>query len=602
MSSHAIDELDGLRLADALRAGIFRLFRHTDHINHINVFPVPDGDTGTNMSMTLSSVLVALDREQLTHAGQVLTRSADAALDGARGNSGAILAQFLLGLCDKAGQQARLSTADFAGAVTNGASYARDALSEPREGTLLTILTDFARETSRLTGGDGVRDFRTLFDVAMRALRLSLAGTQDQLEALRIAGVVDAGALGMVEVLEGFNEYLQTGEVGEATAATPHGEELMAVGAAQGEFRYCVECMITGENLPLRQLREGLSSLGGSLVVGGTQRKLRLHIHSNHPEQVFELAATHGSVSGQKADDMLRQQASAHHARAQQVAVVTDSAADIPDSELERLSLHMIPVRVHFGNHSYLDKVTLSPEAFYRELARNPAHPKTSQPPPGDFRRIFEFLTSHYAAVVSISVTSQVSGTYSAALAAASRVAAARITVIDTGNVSLGQGLIAMRAAAAALAGGDTAAVVAAARAAVPRTTTYALLPNLDFAVRGGRVPRAFKLLTDVLRLATILTTRADGRVAPGGFIFTRLRLRDRFAHWIVRRLESQARYRVLVGHGDCERQGQQLLAELQRLRPDLQMLELVAVGTALGVHGGSGILVVGVERLADVR
>ena len=102
-ATSASQTLDGLQLADALRAGIYRLTRQSEHINRINVFPVADGDTGTNMSMTLSAVLGALDRERLLHAGLLLTRVADAALDGARGNSGAILAQFLLGLGDRSG-------------------------------------------------------------------------------------------------------------------------------------------------------------------------------------------------------------------------------------------------------------------------------------------------------------------------------------------------------------------------------------------------------------------------------------------------------------------------------------------------------------------
>lgn len=594
----AVDELDGLQLADALRAGIYRLFRSTDHINRINVFPVPDGDTGTNMAMTLSSVLTALDREPLANAGAVLTRAADAALDGARGNSGAILAQFLLGLGDRAGSLVRIGTREFAAAVSAGAAYAREALSEPREGTLLTILTDFAREVSQLTAGGRSLDFRSMFDSALTPLRRSLAGTQQQLEALRDAGVVDAGALGMVEVLEGFGDYLRTGDVGASSAPAHQDDEPMALGGAAGKHRFCVECMITGEALPLRRLREDLSLLGDSLVVGGTQRKLRLHIHSNEPEKVFELAAGYGAVSGQKVDDMVRQQADAHHASSLQVAVVSDSAADIPDAQLERLGVHLIPVRVHFGQHSYLDKITLSPDEFYRELRRSPEHPKTSQPPPGDFRRLYEFLTSHYAAVVSISVTSRVSGTYNAAVAAAARVDASRITVIDSGNASLGQGLIAMRAAEVARAGGTAAEVVAAARAAITQTVTYALVADLDFAVRGGRTPRAVQVVANLLRLGTILSSHTDGRIAAGGVIVGRFRLRDRFAKWVVRRLDRQASYRVLVAHGDCEADGRALVAELARLRPDLKDMELMQMGTALGVHGGPGMLVVGVQRI----
>jgi DegV family protein with EDD domain len=598
MSSPAgADELDGMRLADALRAGIYRLFRHSDHINHINVFPVADGDTGTNLSMTLSSVLTALDRDSITHAGQVLTRVADAALDGARGNSGAILAQFLLGMGDKVAGLARLSTRDFAAAVAAGAAYAREALSQPREGTLLTVLSDFARETARLAGAAGLVDFSALFAAAMLNVRRSLAATQNQLEELRAAGVVDAGAMGLVEVLEGMTSYLQTGDIAKSAAPVHDAEEPMAVGNTASDYRYCVECMITGDDMPPRKIRENFASLGGSLVVGGTQRKMRVHIHSNNPQQVFELAAGYGAVSCQKADDMLQQQAAAHHAVGQQVVVVTDSAADIPELELERLGLHLIPVRVHFGNHSYLDKVSLSPAQFYRELASNPQHPKTSQPPPGDFRRMYEFLSAHYSAVVSISVTSKVSGTFNAAVSAAARVDGKRVTVLDSGNVSLGQGLIAIRAAEAAQRGASAQQVIAAAKATIQRCVTFALLSNLDYAVRGGRVPRAMKLFADMLRFATILRSHADGRFAPGGVIVGRFHLRDRFARWILRQLKPDGRYRMIVGHGNCEPEAVALLTELQRLRPDIEFLDLLQVGTALGVHGGPDMLVVGVER-----
>jgi len=140
------DTLDGLRLNRALKAGILRLLSRQEHLNKINVFPVPDGDTGTNLALTMSAVLGVLQKSPDPHAGKTLTRIADAALDGARGNSGAILAQFFLGLCDKLGHLGRLSPDDFADGVHGGAAYARESMSEPREGTILTVLTDFAHE------------------------------------------------------------------------------------------------------------------------------------------------------------------------------------------------------------------------------------------------------------------------------------------------------------------------------------------------------------------------------------------------------------------------------------------------------------------------
>ena len=598
----AVAELDGLQLANVLRAGIFRLYRQTDHINRINVFPVPDGDTGTNMSMTMAAVLAALDRTPLEHAGEVLIKVADAALDGARGNSGAILAQFFSGLADRAGALQALSIGDFASALASGAAYAREALTGPREGTLLTVLAEFAAVTTHLAKDGSVTDFRSLLAQALKSLRRALAATQNQLDALRAAGVVDAGALGLVELIEGASDYLETGIIDTVAMPSHEADAPMALADTNDEFRFCVECMITAEGIPQRKLKEAFGYLGGSLVTGGIKSKVRVHIHTNNPEQVFALAADFGIVSSQKADDMSRQQHATRHPKNQQVVIVTDSAADIPDSQLEQLDIHMVPVRVHFGDHSYLDKVSLSPAQFYHELAINPLQPKTSQPPPGDFRRLFEFLTSHYQAVVCINVSSKVSGTYDGALAAAARVDAARITIIDSGNASLGQGLIVMHAAQAAQRGASAQQVSGATRAAIRCTTTFALLSRLDYAVRGGRVPRAVKLCADFLRFAPILVSRPDGQISLGGLILGRFRLRQRFARWVGRRMRNDVRYRVLVGHGDCEVQGQALLQDIRNLKRDLESIELTSLGTALGVHGGPGLLVVAIQDRAPQR
>jgi dihydroxyacetone kinase-like predicted kinase len=403
-----LKEIDGLQLADLLRAGIYRLFEQTDHLNKINVFPVPDGDTGTNMSMTLAAVLTAIDREPQADAGKLLARAADAALDGARGNSGAILAQFLLGLGDGAAQRAKLGLKEFVDAAGAGAAYARDALQQPREGTILTVLRAFA---DALRAETSATDFAALFAGAMSRVRAALEGTRGQLEELRAAGVVDAGALGFVEVLEGMLRWLQTGEMAVARAPVHAGEEAMAGAApvaADQDFRFCTECLVLareGGVIDLRAMRETLGAAGASLVVSGSTRKAKVHIHCDDPESVFRLAGGFGLVQGQKADDMRMQQEATHHRRAQRVVVVTDSGSDLPEDAAERLGIHMVAARIHFGGVSYLDKVSMTAAEFYEELARNPDHPKTSQPPPGDFRRIFEFLASHFESIVSVNLT-----------------------------------------------------------------------------------------------------------------------------------------------------------------------------------------------------
>ncbi len=593
--------LSGTDLSAALRAGIYRLISREEVINKINVFPVPDGDTGTNLALTLQAVLATLRGNPDAHAGRTLTRVADAALDGARGNSGAILAQFLLGLGDRAGHLAELTVEGFADAVSGGANYARESLAEPCEGTILTVLADFAAAVAHEVRGRGVRDFPSLFRTALATAQTSLEATRDQLEALRRANVVDAGAMGFIELVAGMSGYLDTGVVqDDDTPIELIHDETSAAGKEEDlEYRYCTECMITGDGIDRRKLREQASTLGASLVVAGTHRKVRLHLHLNEPQRLFELAARFGEVSREKADDMQRQQEMAHHESRRQVAVVTDSAADLPDSVMEALDIHMVPVRVHFGTHSYLDKISLSPEQFFHELATNPLHPKTSLPPPGDFRRTFEFLGSHYQAVVYVGLTARVSGTFQSAETAAGRARTnARLVTVDSGTAALGQGLIAMRAAEVAAAGGDADAVREAAIAARRRTRTWGCLVTLEFAVRGGRVPRWVKTLADLLRLTPILAVHADGSVGIGGALFGRANPYRRFGRFLRRRLDPGRRWRIGIGHANTPEGAVLVRDALVSGLARTDVLPIIPLGTALGVHGGPGCIVVAVQEL----
>jgi DegV family protein with EDD domain len=622
-ASNAPRLLDGLQLADALRAGIYRLFEQTDHLNKINVFPVPDGDTGTNLAMTLAAVLAALERAPEPDAGRLLSRVADAALDGARGNSGSILAQFLLGLADGSAGAPVIDGPALVRAAEAGARYARDAMSQPREGTLLTVLRTFADalQASLVARPDATP--RDLVLASRDPLARALAATTSQLDALREARVVDAGAQGFVALLEGMTRYFETGETGTPTATPRHradNEDMAgalvadAAGARSEDARYCTECLVLardGAVVDLRQLRERLAPLGSSLVVGGSKSKAKVHIHTDDPQGVFAAAAGLGTLLGQKADDMRRQQGAAHHGRTQRVAVVTDSAADIPEQRVETLGIHVVPVRIHFGDRSYLDKVTMTPSEFYRELERNPDHPKTSQPPPGDFRRLYEFLASHYERVVSIALTARASGTHDAAVAASQRIAPAAdgtpvVTVIDSHSVSCGQGLVAIAAAERALAGGSPEEVAEAAREASRHTRAFALLASVDAAVKGGRVPPLVRTLARALNLSIVLATQPDGRVKAGGALWGRRRLTERFARFVARRAPASPattgtgtpRFRVLVGHGNAPQAAQDLAMQLASALPSnsVERCEITDMGTALGVHGGPGTLIVGLQ------
>ncbi len=594
---------DGERISLALRAGIRSVIEDEETLNKINVFPVPDGDTGTNLALTLSAVHARLAGSEDKSASAILTAAADAALDGARGNSGAIMAQFLQGLADGALGGERISVAQFAEAVMHGAGYAREAMDDPREGTILSVIRDFA-EAIQSANADGNAGFATLLRAGLARAEASLADTPNHIEVLRKAGVVDAGAKGFVDLVDGIVGFVQSGDARNIDnwkpAMSEHGVEPSAGEEINLTHRYCTECMVTGDIVDRRKLREAVSALGSSMVMAGTRSKIKLHIHVNDPDELFETARRFGRVSGEKADDMQKQQRSAH-ALSHEVAVITDSAADLPDEELERLNIHMVPVRLHFGERSYLDKISMTPDEFYAELKTNPVHPKTSQPAPGDFRRQYQFLASHYRWVVSLHVTGAASGTWQAAKSAAERVAAAgEILVFDSRNASVGQGLLCVYAAELAAAGKNGKDIFEALVTARQRTHTYIVLRDLTYGVRGGRVPAIVKTVADLLRLTTVLTIRDDGSIGAAGVLFGRGNLVSKFSRFVARRHAGIRRCRLAVGHAHCLDDATALLQHLKGAMPGVDYSYLAEAGPALGAHAGPGGMVVSVQALEE--
>lgn len=591
--------MSGDTFASALISGIHRVIGEQELLNRINVFPVPDGDTGTNLSLTLGSALPVLRQSGDGQLGSLLMAIADALLDGARGNSGAIIAQFFQGISDSAAELSHFTSSTFSDAVTTGNEYAHDALSNPCDGTILTVIRVFSDSICAQLADRRDEEFVALIDAALERSEAALAATPEQLEALRKAGVVDAGAKGFVTLVEGMANYLKTGRIAPEPdlSIVSIDAPLVTVGPiVTPDYRYCTECIVTGADIHRRKLREALSSLGDSLVLAGTKRKARIHIHADEPDLVFEVARQFGEVSAEKADDMTRQQSSSHEAN-KRFAVITDSAADIPDEDLDRLDIHLVPCRVQFGDHGYLDKVSITADEFFAELESNVHHPTTSQPAPGDFRRQFQFLASHFPDVLSINLTGMASGTLEAARSAAERVnAVGRVHVINSRNASLGQGLLVVAAAEYANAGAGVEETIDAVHKLIPLTRTYGLLKDLRYAVRGGRVPRWVKTIADVLRATAIIHTLPDGRVASGTFLFGRKNRVRRFARYIARNTPPAEALDLAIGHAVCPDDAAELEQELRTLFDNLHRTTITDLGAALGVHSGPGSLVVATQ------
>lgn len=620
-SAPAATALTAPALRRALIAGARRVIAARDGLNRINVFPVPDGDTGNNLAFTLGSLLNGALRRRSRHIGELLHRIGDDAIDGARGNSGAILAQFLHGVAEHARSAPALDAAALAAAVRHGAASARGALAHPVEGTILSVIDSFA-DALEEAAAEHRADPRRGFARALAQARRALARTPEQMAALRDAGVVDAGAQGFVDLLEGIAEFVEGGpralrvrgglRAANESANEGHDHDAHDTephpphDAVDPDRRWCTECLLiaeAGRDPPIERapLRDALEAIGAdSLVLAGGATRMRVHAHVGAPQALFDACAAFATVEGMKADDMALQARSVD--RGDRVAIVTDSAADLPEAIAERLCIHVVPVRVNLDGRDHLDKVGLSTGAFYRRMATARELPRTSQPPPGDFRRGFDFLAAHHPAVVYVGLSRALSGTLQSAEHAAQRGGDAKVRVFDSVNAAGGQALLAWRAADLAETGADAEAILRELERLRPRTLSWAMARDVSHAVRGGRIPRWAEPAVRFTGLTPLAKMQADGRLAVVGGLIAKAKAPEAFARYVAKRvrraLGTETPLRVIVGHCDTRTDGERLLAALcARLRVD--EAHLVETGPAIGAHAGRGTLVASVQPVA---
>jgi DAK2 domain fusion protein YloV len=333
-----IGYIDGPRLRRALTAGCHWAQLQRSELNRINVFPVPDGDTGTNLYLTVQAIADHLDRSTERSVGVVAQEAAQAAVLGARGNCGMMLSHFLLGFARSLEGQTRMDASDFGGALEAGVQNLSDALEAPVEGTILTVM----RDTARAVSGAEIEDIAPLAEHMLDRARDSLERTPELLPVLSSAGVVDAGAKGFVSLLEGVVMFLRgdslSVETGEEFTAGPPILASVEYPDRVERYQFCTEALVRGKDLPeQKEVRADLRTHGDSMIVIRSDDVLKVHIHTDEPDEVFTYLKGLGDLVTHKAEDMKAQYdavgraASDHLALARRpVGVLTDSAADLP--------------------------------------------------------------------------------------------------------------------------------------------------------------------------------------------------------------------------------------------------------------------------------
>lgn len=298
--------IDGHRIKRALLAAAQYLEYKKEYINQLNVFPVPDGDTGSNMARTVWSGVSAIKDRKERDAGIVLGLFAEGALLGARGNSGVILSQIFQGMAERTQDIERMGATVFAESLERGCSAAYGALLEPQEGTILTVMKEPSTLVLEMVDA-GERNIGTVLAAFLKQARLTLENTPERLEVLKQAGVVDAGGYGLVTIIEGMLNIMEDATWSEDEPVMPSHEE--HIWETDPHFRFCMVFSIMGtSDANIDHLKSDLSGLGGSILCARGRDMIKVHVHSNDPGQILSLVNRFGTAVDLKQEDMRAQQ------------------------------------------------------------------------------------------------------------------------------------------------------------------------------------------------------------------------------------------------------------------------------------------------------
>ncbi len=284
---------DGQEFRRYIEAAGSWLEAHIELINSLNVYPVPDGDTGTNMYLTMQAALREISAVAENTISAVVRALAHGSLMGARGNSGVILSQIWRGVAKYLDGKTYLTASDWAQAMREGSAVAYKGVIRPVEGTILTV----AREASEaaLRAAAQSEDIVFVMQQALAQAQTTLVHTPDLLPVLKEAGVVDAGGQGLCAILEGILRYLR-GEPTKVVEGAKPVSRLEPEGEPEHEYGYDVQFLVVGENLPIDAIRETIMGMGDSVLVVGDSTTIKVHIHSEDPGRIFSYATTQGQL------------------------------------------------------------------------------------------------------------------------------------------------------------------------------------------------------------------------------------------------------------------------------------------------------------------
>lgn len=570
------------------------VIQNKEELNSINVFPVADGDTGSNLSSLMQSIInnVSIKTDSIK---EVLENLSSAALIGARGNSGLIFAQYFSALSENYSDSNYMQM--FQRALVN----AYESVSQPQEGTILSAIkvwTTVLEKEYVLTNS-----FSHSLIVAQEATQKAVLDTQYQLPILKKNKLVDSGAKGFYYFIKGFTETYCSQDVDKTDLIDVNMTNTYMQhenrSTEKPELRYCSEFIINHLNISRDDLKKLLLDEGDSLIVVGNSTQTKVHLHTNDPKKILQILQKFGQINYHKVDDMLIQYLATKH-RKTSIAIVTDSIADISKSYIQENQIHCIPMNIISTRENFLDKITIDSGDIREKINRGDSF-STSQPSIQTVDSLLSFLENKYDHVLVLTVSAELSGTYQliSQRIKENQYSSDWIQIIDTKKNSVAQGLLVEAAVELAKSDIDFTELVRKIKEIRSKAFIYVSVPDLTPMIKSGRVPKLLGKITQTVSVVPIVGLDSLGKGKLVGVRFNQEQSLNAIMKKIKKLVKEDNLEKIVVAHVDNIEKANLIAKKVKELTN--KPCDVLESSAAIAISAGIGSIAIAGTRKREI-
>jgi len=583
-----------------------RVEENKEEINKINVFPVPDQDTGSNMAKTLLGIKQVIEKREFKDLTEISGAVLDGALIAAQGNAGVIYTGFLAGFLPLLNKNP-VNTKKLALAFKKGAKRARKSIQDPKEGTILDVI-DAAAETFEKQAPKE-KDIINVLKKATQRANEALLATREKMEILRKANVVDAGGLGFLIILESFLDALEGEERKKREKEKEKVSEKTRRFIQTLSHRYEIVFLVKNEKLDRDELEKKLTPLGNSIEVLKIGDKTKVHIHTDLVEEVKKIARQSGKLLDLRIEDMAKEVVGEESVRKVSIGIVTDDVAGLLPKIIERYQIEIVPAILDWTEGQNLPGQNVYQKMREADkLGMIKAFPKTFQAPPKSYLNAFEKQLQKFDKILCITITSKVSGCYNSAKQAEETMKRSeRIFVFDSLQAVGAQALLVLRAIELIQEHREITEVIKELKTLIPKIHLYALFEDPKWIEGGGRVSRGQANWIRRIKKINLhpLITIKKGQITKGGMVFAK-----DMAEALFKKISKESQkvrkkgkqIRVIINQADNLKEAKKLKKMLKEIKP-ARLPDGTQVGGAevsfislaspvVGAHIGPGSLI----------